>query len=454
MAIDPEQKRQVLTAVALGSFPAPFMVSALIVSLPAIGIEFSSDAASISWLGTIFFLVAGVCLIPFGRLADILGVRRLFSIGVVIYLFAAIISALAPSAWLLMAGRAVAGIGAGMVFGTSLAFISLVFPEKERGKAIGITVTSLMAGFSFGSVLGGFITFYLSWRLIFVPVMVVAALALFVLHRRVTVECALASARTIDRAGIGLYVPAMLLLLLGASFLPSPMAIGMLITGGLLLAVFVIHNGQSTSPMLDPGLFSRPGFLGAVAAALLFYTGTFAPSFLFSLYLQVARDLDPRSAGLVLVLNPVAMALLSPLAGRLADRRSVRPVASVGAGLSIAGLLPLLVLTEMTPLPFVAVVLLLLGAGVAFFATPVVKRVIGAVEREAYAVASSTVETMRLVGMTLSMACTTIAFTLLLANQTIAGTGPVPLIRMIHGISLLYLALVIGALLLLRISTE
>ncbi len=379
------------------------MVSALIVSLPAIGLEFSSDAASISWLGTILFLVAGVCQIPFGRLADILGVRRLFSIGVGIYLFAAIISALAPSAWMLMAGRAVAGIGAGMVFGTSLAFISLVFPEKERGRAIGITVTSLMAGFSFGSVLGGFITFYLSWRLIFFPVMVVAALALFVLHRRVTVECALASARTIDRAGIGLYVPAMLLLLLGASFLPSPIAIGMRVIGGLLLAIFVIL---------------------------------------------------PVSAGLVLVLNPVAMALLSPLAGRLADRRSVGEVASVGAGLSIVGLLPLLVLNEMTPLPFVAVVLLLLGAGVAFFATPVVKRVIGAVEREAYAVASSTVETMRLVGMTLSMACTTIAFTLLLANRTIAGTGPVPLIGVIHGISLLYLALVIGALLLLRISTE
>lgn len=242
--------------------------------LPTIGREFSSDAAGISWLGTIFFLVAGVFLIPFGRLADILGVRRLFSTGVGIYQFAAIISAL---------------------------------------------------------------------------------------------------------------------LLLGASFIPSPIAMGMLVVGGLLLAGFVI------------------------------YAGSFARFFLFSLSLQVARDLDPRSAGLVLVLNPVAMALLSPLAGRLADRGSVGPGASVG---------------------------------VALFATPVVKSVIGAVEREVYAVASSTVETMRLVGMTLSMACTTIAFTLSLAGRTIEGTGPVPLIGVIHGISLLYLALVIGALLLLRISIE
>lgn len=454
MAIGPEQKRQVLTAVALGSFSAPFMVSALIVSLPAIGLEFSSDAAGISWLGTIFFLVAGVCLIPCGRLADILGVRRLFSIGVGIYLFAAMISALAPSAWMLMAGRAVAGLGAAMVFGTSLAFISLVFPENERGRAIGINIASLTAGFSFGSVFGGFITFYLSWRLIFVPVMMVAALTLFVLRRRVTVECALADTRTIDRAGIGFYVPAVLLLLLGASFIPSPIAIGMLVVGGLLLAGFVILEEKSTSPMLDPRLFSRPGFLGAVAAALLFYTGTFAPSFLLSLYLQVARDLDPRSAGLVLVINPVAMALFSPLAGRLVDRRSARSVASVGAVLSILGLLPLFVLNEATPLLFVIVVLLLLGAGVALFATPVVKRVIGAVEREAYAVASSTVETMRLVGMTLSMACTTVAFTLLLNNRTIAGIGSGDLIGVIHGLSLLYLVLVIGALVLLRVSTD
>lgn len=389
MTIDPEQKRQVLIAVALGSFPAPFMVSALIVSLPAIGLEFSSDAAGISWLGTIFFLVAGVCLISCGRLADILGVRRLFSIGVGIYLFAAIISILAPSAWVLMAGRAVAGLGAAMVFGTSLAFISLVFPENERGRAIGTNVTSLMAGFSLGSIFGGFITFYLSWRVIFVPVIMVAALALFFLRRRVTVECALAGIRTIDRAGIGLYVPALLLLLLGASFLPSPIAIGMLVVGGFLLAGFVILEEQSTSPMLGPALFSRPGFLGAVAAALLFYTGTFAPSFLLSLYLQGVREFDPRAAGLMLVVNPVAMALFSPLAGRLADRRSAGPVASVGAVLSIAGLLPLLVLNETTPLFFVVVVLLLLGVGVVLFATPVTKKVIGAVDREAYAVASS-----------------------------------------------------------------
>src|SRR5665647_2296380 len=97
MAVDPAERRRVLLAVALGASLGPFMVSGLVVALPAVGREFSLSAADLAWVGTVFFLAAGAFLLPFGRLGDILGVRRLFTIGIGIYTLTAALSALAPS---------------------------------------------------------------------------------------------------------------------------------------------------------------------------------------------------------------------------------------------------------------------------------------------------------------------------------------------------------------------
>ena len=133
MAVDAAERRRVLAAVALGSSLAPFMVSGLVVALPAIGREFDLSAADLAWVGTVFFLTAGAFLLPFGRLGDILGVRRLYTTGIGCYAVTAALAALAPSAPVLVAARAATGIGAAMVFGTSLAFVSLVSPEEERG---------------------------------------------------------------------------------------------------------------------------------------------------------------------------------------------------------------------------------------------------------------------------------------------------------------------------------
>ena len=128
MAVDAAERRRVLVAVALGASLAPFMVSGLVVALPAIGREFGLSASDLAWVGTVFFLAAGAFLLPFGRLGDILGVRRLFTTGIGIFAVTAALSALAPSAPVLIASRIATGVGAAMVFGTSLAFVSLVSP--------------------------------------------------------------------------------------------------------------------------------------------------------------------------------------------------------------------------------------------------------------------------------------------------------------------------------------
>jgi MFS family permease len=160
-------RRIVLFTSALGSSLAPFMVSSLIVALPTIGRDFSADAVWLGWLTTAFFLAAATFLVPLGRFADIYGVKKIFTAGIMIYGFSAFLCALAPSILFLIAARFLTGIGAAMIFGTSIALLSLVFPEEDRGIAIGINVTAMSAGFLLGFLAGGYLTSSVGWRGIF-----------------------------------------------------------------------------------------------------------------------------------------------------------------------------------------------------------------------------------------------------------------------------------------------
>ena len=147
-------RRIVLLAAALGSSIAPFMVSAFIVALPAIGTEYASGTATLGWVTSAFFLAAAVFLVPIGRIADNSGIKRVFTTGIGVYIISAILCILAPDTTTLILARFVTGIGAAMIFGTSIALISLVYPESERGRAIGINVTAMAIGFLLGFFLG------------------------------------------------------------------------------------------------------------------------------------------------------------------------------------------------------------------------------------------------------------------------------------------------------------
>jgi len=178
-------KRNVLIASALGSSLAPYMVSALIVALPTIGHEFSADAASLGWVTTIFFLAAALFLVPFGRIADVYGVKKVFTTGIFVYFLSVLLCSIAPDIRFLIGARFITGVGAGMIFGTSIALLSLVFSESERGKAIGINVAAMSVGFLLGSFVGGILTFYTTWRMIFVVTIPVEIVVIGIILTRI-----------------------------------------------------------------------------------------------------------------------------------------------------------------------------------------------------------------------------------------------------------------------------
>jgi MFS family permease len=425
MASD-ESKRNVLMASAFGSSLAPFMVSSLIVALPTIGHEFSGDPELLGWLTSIFFIASAIFLVPFGRIADRYGVKKLFTIGMAVYFLSALLCAVAPDISFLIAARFITGIGAGMIFGTSIALLSLVFPESERGTAIGINVTAMSIGFLLGFFLGGFLTFYAGWRSIFIATLPVEVFVIVLILSRIRGECELSRHRELDIPGMLLYCLMIAFIMVGFSALPGTIGIALIAVGIVCLLIFFYHEIKTTVPLLDVRIFWKNlTFTATNLTVLLFNTSNFAVIFLISLYLQDVRGLDARVAGIILLTPVIFMALLSAFAGRLSDRKPPRVVIGSGILFGSASLLLYSRLDTATPVLLIVIALALAGTGIALSQSPLIRTTMSSVSKDVFGLASGLIETMRLIGMTLSIAISIIVFGLTLGTTRInTSSGP------------------------------
>ncbi len=406
---NPTSQRAALWVATAASFIIPFMTSAVTVALPSIGAQLHLDPAAMGWIATSYLLAAAVVLLPVGRWADITGRRRVFLIGLGVFGAGSLLSGVAHSLAALLSFRVAQGLGAGMIFGTSIAILTSVFPPGERGRVLGIAVASVYLGLALGPFLGGVLTEHLGWHSVFLAGVPVVVLTMALALRGLKGEWAEARGEPFDAIGAVLYSLALAALMLGMSRLPAPVG-GGIAAGGLLgLVVFALWELRTPAPLLDVGLLLRNRvFACSNLAALINYSATTAVAFLLSLYLQSVQGLSPREAGTVLLIQPLMQAVFSPLAGRLSDRREPRLIASAGMILTAAGLAALVLLTAQTSLAFVGACLAVLGFGFALFSSPNTNAVMGAVERRLYGVASGTLGTMRLTGQMLSIGFATL----------------------------------------------
>ena len=421
MTTDSSNRRAAVTVSVLSGFITPFMGSAVNVALPAIAEEFGLDLVALNWVATAYLLAAGMFLLPFGRLADIYGRKRVFVLGMLLYAVTSSLAASATTGLFFIMCRALQGVAGAMVFGTGMAILSSVYGPGERGKMLGLNVAAVYIGLSVGPPVGGLLTQSLGWHVIFwlmVPVsLAVAAIA----WKGLQGEFAGAKGESFDAPGMVSYAAALLLLLLGFSRFPHAVGVVLAAAGVLCLVLFLKRELRIPEPLLDLRLLrNNRVFLFSNLAALANYSATTAVGFLLSLYLQYIHGLSPRDAGLTLMIQPLVMATLSPFAGRISDRVEARLVASFGMAMSVAGLSMLVFLTAAaTPLGFVAVCLVVLGTGFALFSSPNTNAVMGSVGRRDMGVASATLGTMRLVGQMMSMALTLVVMAALLHGQKV-----------------------------------
>ncbi|MGB7297086.1 MAG: MFS transporter [Candidatus Aminicenantales bacterium] len=427
-----DKKAQLSAAVVAGlaSFLAPFMGSAVNIALPSIGRRFGADPVTLGWVATAYLLSAAVFLVPFGRLADIHGRKKIFIIGISLYTFASLLTALAPSIPALIGFRVLQGCGAALIFGTAVAILTSVFPPGERGKALGINTAAIYLGLSLGPVLGGWLTHQFGWRSVFLFNIPLGLVIIVLVLGKLRGEWAESAGERFDLKGSVLYGLALVGIMLGFSRLPQELGFILLLAGLALVCGFVCLENQAASPVLNFNLFRKNRvFAFSNLAALVNYSATFAVGFFLSLYLQYLKGMTPQSAGLILIAQPIVMTLFSPLAGRASDRIEPRTVASIGMALSSAGLLLLALLGADTSLGFVVASLAVLGLGFALFSSPNTNSVMSSVEKKHYGVAAATLGTMRLLGQMFSMGMAIMIFAVFIGRVEISAANQAGFLR-------------------------
>jgi MFS family permease len=174
-------KRSVLLVSAFAAFLTPFLGSAINLALPAIGKEFDATALELGWIVSSFILTSAMFLLPFGRLADIAGRKKIFSYGILLFTISTFLIIFSWNISSLIFFRILQGMAGAMIFGTSMAILTSVFGPGERGKAMGINITAVYSGLSSGPVIGGLLTQYFGWRSIFIFLVPVGLISLYLI---------------------------------------------------------------------------------------------------------------------------------------------------------------------------------------------------------------------------------------------------------------------------------
>ena len=413
-------RTSVLIVTTLSSFLAPFMAASLNIALPSIGNELVMDAMSLGWVATAYLLASVIFVVPFGRIADIYGRKRLFSYGMIIFTVTSLLLALSSSPLMLIALRFVQGIGSAMIFGISAALLISVFPPAERGKVLGFTVAAVYSGQSVGPFIGGLLTQHFGWRSIFLLTGILCLLVIALIFWKLKGEWAESKGEKFDIVGSAIYSVGLVALVYGFTHLPDILGAVLILIGIIGLVTFVMWETKSSSPVLEINLFRQNrAFAFSCLAALINYGATYAVGFLLSLYLQYIKGFNPETAGFVLVSQPIIQALFSPLAGRISDTVQPRIVASAGMTCTTVGLLLFIFLSEGTSVPLIVGNLVLLGFGFALFSSPNTNALMSSVEKRFYGVASATLTTMRLLGMIVSMGIVMLLFALYIGRVQI-----------------------------------
>lgn len=423
-----------ILVVIITAFITTFTGSALNLSIPSIGVEFHASATAVGWIVTGYILAAAVLSVPFGRLADLTGRKRILVIGILIFALCSGSAAFARSMAVLLLLRVVQGIGAAMIFSTNTAVLISAFSPEKRGKVLGYSIASTYIGLSAGPVVGGVLNHYLGWQSIFALTFVISAIVFFIAAKKLPGSKVDNQGQNMDFLGNILYVSMLTLVMFGLSTISTlSFAKYLIIAGSILFVLFVMHELKTKSPIVEVRLFAHNiGYSFSNIAALMNYGATFALGYLLSIYLQVVMGFNSQISGMILISQPLMMAILSPYCGRLSDRVSPFKLASFGMGLCSLGLFSFIFISENYPFPLIIANLIVVGIGFAFFSSPNTNAVMACVEKKDYGVASSILATMRSIGHSTSMAIVTFIVAQQMGNTTLAEAEPKLLVKTMH----------------------
>jgi EmrB/QacA subfamily drug resistance transporter len=340
----------VLVLICLAQFMVVLDATIVNVALPSIQKDLQLSEGSLQWIVNAYTLVFGGFLLLGGRAGDLLGRKRLFLVGLVVFTGASLLDGLASSEGVLIGARALQGLGAALISPAALSIISTTFAEgKERARALGVWAAIAIGGSAVGLILGGVLTQYFSWPWIFF-VNVPVGIAGFVLSLRLIPESRDEHAhRSYDLAGAvtvtgGLMALVYAIVDANQAGWGSPRTLGFFALAAVLLVSFVVVELRAKAPLVRLSIFRTRSLLTANVAMLLAMSGMFAMFFFNTLYIQRVLGYGPLKAGFAFLPFTAGVMISAGLASQFAPRIGVRPTAAAGMLLAAAGLLLLTLL--------------------------------------------------------------------------------------------------------------
>jgi EmrB/QacA subfamily drug resistance transporter len=401
-----------LSTVALGTFMSTLDSSIVNVSLPVILQYFRTDLATIQWVVLAYLLTITALLLTFGRLADIWGRKRVYTIGFGVFTLGSLCCALSGSPGQLIAARVLQAVGGAMIQANGLAITSAVFPEEQRGRALGIQGTVVATGTTLGPSFGGLLTGTFGWQanfLVNLPVGIFGiGLALLVLEER-RISTRRPGAGKFDPLGALLAAVTLVTLILalnrgGRAGWDSPAILALLAVAAVSLVAFLVVESRVAAPLISLALFRIRSFATGSSAAFLSFLAIAAHFFLMPFFLQLALGFPPGQAGLLLTPTSLTLAVVAPLSGYLSERLGARLLSSIGLSISCLALFLLSRLT--TDVHYLDVLgrLILLGVGMGLFNSPNSSAVFASVPRAQYGVVGGFISMVRNSGQAVGQA--------------------------------------------------
>lgn len=378
------KKWLILINISISIFMATLDGSIVNIALPKMAEKLSSSISSIQWVVNAYLLAISVLLLVWGKLADIYGKKKIFMMGFIIFSFGSGLCGFSNSLLMLVISRVIQAIGASSMMALSQGIVTSIFPPGERGKAFGITGTSVAIGSLTGPTLGGILVKAFGWHSIFlvnIPIGIVGILCTYFLIPEIKED---PENKSFDVIGAFLFAGSILLLFMSFLFLQDQKVSNtvfamMLIAALVLMTAFIIHERRVSYPLLNFGLFKIKIFLLGISTGFLSFVSLNTTLYFIPFYFVYILKFTTLKAGLLMSAYPLMTAVISPFSGWLSDKISYRPLTIIGLIINVAVLFTISTFGAETSSIQIVVFMALLGIGSAIFQSPNNSSVMGSV---------------------------------------------------------------------------
>lgn len=405
---DYKHKWHVMAAISMGVLLATIDGSIVNVSLPTLVRELNTDFATVQWVVLAYLLTLAALLLSVGRLADMIGKKRIYTSGFVIFTIGSFLCGLATNIYLLILFRVVQAVGATMILALGVAIVTESFPKKERGKALGIIGTIVSIGIVIGPTLGGIIIDSLSWHWIFFVNIPVGILGIFMVIRFVPAIKPVGIQRFDFRGAITLFISLLAFLIaltVGQNIgFTNYRTIALFVVWAIFLGAFIFIEKRVLQPMIDLTLFRNSLFSINLVTGFITFVAIAGTILLFPFYLENILRYSTRQVGLLIAVIPISMGIIAPIAGSLSDKFGTRIITFIGLVFLFFGYSYLTSLTAQTSTHTFLLLLLPIGIGMGIFQSPNNSAIMGAAPPDKLGIVSGMLALTRALGQSTGIA--------------------------------------------------